>query len=285
MTSLSNTALETITLTSGDSRVVLAPGRGGMATRFVVGDRAVFFLDEATLVDTTKNVRGGNPVLFPSPGKLEADRFARDGASGTMGQHGFARNTAWDVVAQSTTEATLRLRSNDATRAVYPWDFVATYRYALDAAALRIEQRIETTAPNPMPFGAGFHPYFHVPQAAKAGARIPTRATRAWDNAKKEEIALDAPIDLTRPEVDLHLVDHGSSTARLELPDGSVVEVRGSEHFRRWVIWTIHGKDFVCLEPWTSPGNVLNSGEGLLVAAPASPIDLWTEIALLRPTS
>src|SRR5690349_18135687 len=93
------TSLETITLEDhvAQARVVIAPTRGGMVTRFEVAGRPVLFLDESTLVDETKNVRGGNPVLFPSPGPLAGDRFTREGKPGSMKQHGFARQRAWSV--------------------------------------------------------------------------------------------------------------------------------------------------------------------------------------------
>jgi galactose mutarotase-like enzyme len=275
------TPLETVVLSSNEARVLIAPERGGMATRFFVGDRPVFFLDESTLLDRTKNVRGGNPVLFPSPGKLEGDRFARDGRSGSMGQHGFARNMAWSVVAEAGDSVTLRLDANEATRAAYPWDFRATYRYSLSGATLRIDQRFENHGSAPMPFGAGFHPYFEVAQADKARTRIPTKATRAWDNAKRSEVALAGPIDLTTAEVDLHLIDHGESAMKLELADGHRIEVRASDAFTRWVVWTLSGRDFVCVEPWTSPGNALNTGASLLIAEPGTSVDLWTEIAFV----
>jgi galactose mutarotase-like enzyme len=273
------TPLETIVLASKDVRVALAPERGGMATRFIVGERSVFYLDEATLLDGTKNVRGGNPVLFPSPGKLDHDRYTRGNDSGAMGQHGFARNLPWQVVAQTESTVTLRLSANETTRGMYPWDFVATYHYSVDGAVLRIEQQVENTGAAVMPFGAGFHPYFRVPQETKARTSIPTRARRAWDNAKKEMVSLDGPIDLTAAEVDLHLVDHRDSTMTLDLGDGHRIEVRASEAFTRWVIWTLGGRDFVCVEPWTSPGNALNTGEGLILVPPGSRVDLWTEIA------
>ena len=227
------TSLETVVLSHGQASAFVAPARGGMVTRFFLGERPILYLDEATLLDPTKNVRGGIPVLFPSPGKLADDRFARDGRTGKMGQHGFARNSAWEIVSQKNDEVTLRLASSDATRAVYPWDFVASYRYVLESggaeARLRIEQHIETTGDASMPFGAGFHPYFHLPQARKANTdkpRIPTKATRAWDNVKKASIALDGPIDLTAAEVDLHLVDQDSDTCELDLGDGHAIVVK-----------------------------------------------------------
>src|SRR5689334_7203482 len=95
--------LESFELRDEETRgwLVLAPSRGGMATRLSLGGKHLFFLDESTLRDTTKNVRGGNPVLFPSPGKLAGDAWARDGQRGELKQHGFARNLAWKVAASS----------------------------------------------------------------------------------------------------------------------------------------------------------------------------------------
>ena len=109
------TSLETIVLTDASSRarVVVAPNRGGMVTRFDVGDVPVLFLDVASLVDETKNVRGGNPVLFPSPGPLEGDRFTQGGRSGSMKQHGFARQGVWSVEASTGSSVTLSLSSSE----------------------------------------------------------------------------------------------------------------------------------------------------------------------------
>ena len=264
--------LESLELRDTDAKslLVLAPSRGGMATRLSLGGRHRFFLDESTLRDATKNVRGGNPVLFPSPGKLENDTYAR----GTLKQHGFARNLPWEVVSTATdgdARATLRLTSNDETRQNFPWDFVAEYTYILKGNVLRIEQTFTNTGSEAFEFGCGFHPYFHVKQSEKAAARVGTNATRAFDNTAKKEIVLGdkKKIDLTRKEVDLHLIDHGSAPCTLTWPSSSIT-VRGSNEFSHWVVWTLEGKDFVCIEPWTCPGNALNTRDRLITLAPFS---------------
>ncbi|CAN5483270.1 hypothetical protein BH09MYX1_BH09MYX1_36350 [soil metagenome] len=275
-------ALETLALHDSDaeSTLILAPARGGMATRWTIRDREIFYLDEGTLRDPSKNVRGGNPVLFPQPGKLEGDVYSRDGKRGSLKQHGFARNLPWTVVGTSTADAAsavLRLTSNEMTRSVFPWDFVAEYTYSLRGAALRIEQRFSNTGAEPMPFGAGFHPYFHVKQSEKRSARVSTTATRAFDNVTKKTGPLS--IDLGAPETDLHLVDHGKKPCTLAWPSGTIT-VSASEEFTHWVLWTIEGKDFVCVEPWTCPGNALNTGDRLLVLPPGETRALWIEIAV-----
>jgi galactose mutarotase-like enzyme len=263
------------------SLATVAPGRGGMLTRLRVGDFDALYLDEATLRDPAKNVRGGSPVLFPTPGKLTGDAWARDGHAGSLPQHGFARNLPWDVRATSTeggASVTIGLDASDETRRRFPWDFGLAYTYALRGATVTIEQRVTNRGREAMPFGAGFHPYLRVPQAAKATARIGTAATRAFDNVTKQEGPF-AGFDLTRAEVDLHLVDHGSTAAALSW-GGRRVEVRGSAEFTHWVVWTLAGKDFVCVEPWTCPGDALNTGERLLRVSPGAVRVLTTSITV-----
>jgi galactose mutarotase-like enzyme len=171
----------------------------------------------------------------------------------------------------------LTLDAIPVTKAQYPWDFHASYTYRLRGPALSVEMTIENRSASPMPFGAGFHPYFAVRDADKSRVAIPTRATRAFDNRDKREVAFTG-LDLTAAEVDMHLLDHGSTEALLTLDDLTVV-LRGSPEFTHWVVWTLRGRDFVCLEPWTCPGNALNTGERLIVLAPGEARRLSLQIA------
>ena len=279
-------AIPTVELadSAAQSLAVLAPSRGGMLTRLRIAGRDLLYLDQATFEDLSANVRGGNPVLFPSPGKLAGDAFAWGAARGSMKQHGFARALPWALEERGTGSpggayARLCLRASEATRAQYPWDFRAEYTYTLRGRALRIDLRVKNESDGPMPFGAGFHPYFAVADADKARVRIETRATRAFDNAEKREAPF-AGFDLTLPEVDLHLLDHGSTEAALALEGEPAprVTLRGSPEFTHWVVWTLKGRDFVCLEPWTCPGDALNTGDRLIVLSPGEARSLWLEM-------
>jgi galactose mutarotase-like enzyme len=212
-----------------------------------------------------------------------------------MKQHGFARQRAWSVVARSPNEVTLELASDDATRGQFPWDFLVRIHYALVGTTLSVETRVENTeragagtgtgtgtgGGTAMPFALGFHPYFYVPDGEKARARIPTGATRAFDNVTKSTVDLKGPIDLTVKEVDLHLFDHDAHSAVLERATDRVT-VTADPEFARWVIWSLAGKDFVCLEPWTAGANALNSGEGLLDLAPGESKTLTMAITVAK---
>lgn len=264
-----------IELSNGLARAVVAPERGALVTRWFV-DEELLYLDTDTFRDPSKNVRGGVPVLFPSPGKLTDDRYPR----GSMKQHGFARTLPWTVVAQTDVMAQLVLRSGEDTRAQYPWDFEAELVFTLGERSLRIDQTVVASESNaePMPFGFGFHPYFAVPEDEKVAATIETGATRAFDNVRKQNVPLHG-IPLASGEVDLHLLDHGCSTSELTWHAGaSRVRLRASSDYRRWVVWTLPNKPFVCLEPWTCPGDALNTGEGLITLQPGDAWSGWVEL-------
>lgn len=267
--------------TEGDSLAALAPERGGMLTRFRVRGTEVLYLDEVSFANPPALVRGGVPILFPTPGKLTNDEWRREGRAGKLRRHGFARELPWTLVRTDTegaASATLRLAASDATISEYPWDFHLDYTYSLKGPAITIEQRIQNAGHVPMPFAAGLHPYFQVPDGAKGGVRIDTPATRAFDNVGKHDIEF-AGFDLTAKEVDIHLLDHASPTATMSW-EGKTVKIDCSPEMTHWVVWTLAGWDFVCLEPWTSPQDALNTGERLLWLSPGEVKSLSTRIEL-----
>jgi galactose mutarotase-like enzyme len=127
-----------------------------------------------------------------------------------------------------------------------------------------------------MPFALGLHPYFRVDD--KARAQVPTPATRAFDNVAKRIVPFE-DFEFTSGEVDMHLLDHGSSTATLITRDASIT-LECSAEFSRWVVWSVPGKEFICLEPWSAPGNALNTGEDVIVLQPDEERELWVRVAV-----
>ena len=265
--------------TSSGSSVVVAPERGALVRSFVVGGRELLYLDEATFADAQKNVRGGIPVLFPSPGRLHEDRWQRDGRSGAMKQHGFARNAAWQVAGSSAATAArvdLVLRSDAQLQQQFPWQFRVELRFALKGSTLRIESSVENLDTAPMPYAFGFHPYFAVPD--KASATVVTNATRAYNNVTKGAGAFTG-FDFLSPEVDVHLQDHSLAVCDLQIAGVGAVRLRASQGFRRWVVWALQDKPFICVEPWTAGGDALNTGELLQYVAPKEIAREWVEMS------
>jgi galactose mutarotase-like enzyme len=246
-----------------------------------VAGREVFYLEEATLADSMIPVRGGNPVLFPSPGALTDGRFTRAGRSGAMKLHGLARVRAFEVESSSASTATLVLASDPSMADEFPWSFVLTLRYELEDGVLRVTQRIHNRDHEPLPFAIGFHPFFAITESGKPRAFVPTTATRGWDNVVKRDVPIEGPVRFGAGAVDLVLYDHGRPTAELVMGDGMRIVVSASDAVGCWVLVSIPGRDFLCLEPWTAPPNALVTGESLLVVPPGETLELWTQYAFV----
>ena len=273
--------LYTLADTRTDNRVVIAPRRGALVTSWQVAGRELLYMDDSTLHDTTKNVRGGIPVLFPSPGKLLSDTFAYKGRVGTdLKQHGFARLMPWQVRESSTETLVLGLASDATTLTRFPWSFQAQLGFTVHGHALQLSFSLENTDSEPLPFALGYHPYFLIRESEKASVRIASKATQAFDNVRKQVVPF-AGFDLTQPELDLHLLDHNSQECSLAWSDGSVLQLRADPELAVWVVWTLAGRDFVCLEPWSARGNALNTGHNLLTVEPGQTRNIQLELAFL----
>jgi len=260
--------LYTLADTRTESSAVIAPRRGALLTSWQVAGRELLYMDDSTLHDTTKNVRGGIPVLFPSPGKLISDTFAYKGRVGTdLKQHGFARLMPWQVRESSGETLVLGLASDATTLTRFPWTFQAQLSFALRERSLELSFSLENTDTEPLPFALGYHPYFQVSDSEKARVRIDSQTTQAFDNVRKQIVPF-AGFDLTLPELDLHLLDHNSPECSLVWPDGSALRIQADPEFVVWVVWTLSGRDFVCVEPWTARGNALSTGHNVLTVEP-----------------
>lgn len=252
-----------------DAEVVLAPTRGGMVTRFRVGGDELLFLDQGTLRDHTQNVRGGIPILFPFAGRLRDDAFLLDGQRIAMPQHGFARKMPWRIIGTAAdadaAAIILQLEHSDATLQAWPFRFRLTFRYVLRDEVLTIHQRYQNLDDRPMPMHPGLHPYFRVDDWSKRHVRLETAATKAYDNSAGSLCTLAAPIEFGSGEVDLQLLDHGQTRVRLTRPGTAGVDLTSERADTVVTVWSLPGRDFVCVEPWTRPSDAVNRGEALLV--------------------
>lgn len=258
-------------LSAGTAVAEVAPSRGGLVTRFCVGDDEVLYLEPLSLVDKTQKVRGGIPVLFPIAGRLTGDRYEHGGRSYAMRQHGLARHAAFSVQNVEAARLTLEFRSDDATRPSFPFEF--SYRLTVDVGragyrTLALESVVENLGPRPMPLHAGLHPYFLVPERDKAHARVDVQAHTAYDNVRGETCPFAGDIDFTAAEVDLHLHDVAKKSATLHVPGKPPRELYWDGFYSSIVVWSLSLKDFICVEPWSGPADAINTGTGLITIEP-----------------
>ncbi|KAJ0406346.1 hypothetical protein ATCC90586_007189 [Pythium insidiosum] len=145
---------------------------GATVTGFYTAEepsRNVLFVSERAVLDGSKPIRGGIPLVFPVFGSAPG-----------FPNHGFARITNWalsdlkQTVGDSSepTVATFTLASSDATRAIYPHDFELRYEVKLYADSLVTALHIKNMSAQEMGFQALLHTYFTVDDVRQEGCVV-----------------------------------------------------------------------------------------------------------------
>jgi len=275
---------ETYILTDqgASSRLEVVPERGGIITSWSLQGQDILYLDAERFTDPSLSVRGGIPILFPICGNLPNNTYTYKGEQYTLKQHGFARDLPWEVTNQVTNDLvglTLVLNSNDQTRAVYPFDFQLAFTYQLKGNTLEIQQRYTNHSTEPMPFSTGLHPYFFTSDKTKLEFEIP--ASQYQDQITKEVHPFSGTFDLSRDEIDVAFRQvNGSSASVTDTGRRLKVILSYSDLYSTLVFWTVKGKDYYCLEPWSAPRNALNTGDHLTQLAPGASYEASVTLAV-----
>jgi len=125
---------------------------GGHVTSWITagGDERLF-LSRMSEFSSTSSIRGGVPVIFP--------QFA---AEGPLPRHGFARRMNWELVRAEEGCAELCLHDNEATRAIWPVNFLANLVVTIGGAVLKMEFAVTNTGSQPFSFTGALHTYLRV---------------------------------------------------------------------------------------------------------------------------
>ncbi|NUN64842.1 aldose epimerase [Pseudanabaena biceps] len=255
---------------SAASQIEVVPERGGIITSWRIDEQEVFYLDTERFAHPDLSVRGGNPILFPLCGNLPDNTYNVDGTDYQIKQHGFARELPWTVVSQSNeggAELIVELSSNEQTKLVFPFDFQVIFTYILRGKTLEIHQEYKNLSETPMPFSAGFHPYFLCGDKNQIAVEIPS--ANYEDNRTKESFEFDGKFNFEQDEIDSVFGDLSSrSTSVIDNSRNLKITIDYDDFFTYLVFWTVKGKDFYCLEPWSATRNALNTKKNLTVLEP-----------------
>ena len=209
---------------------------------------------------------GRAPILFPIVGALHKGHYLWGGTRYALPRHGFARGRRFDVVAATSADAVFRLRADEATRAVYPFDFELELHFALRGPELAVTATVRNEGRETMPASVGFHPALRWP--------LPGGAPRALHRL---EFDMEEPAPVRRLDRDGLLTPalHASPVAgrtlmladalfeqdvlifdqlrsrklRYGAGEGRDMELRFPDA-RYLGLWSKPGAPFVCIEPW-----------------------------------
>ncbi|MBJ7455644.1 MAG: aldose 1-epimerase family protein [Thermoleophilia bacterium] len=201
--------------------------------------------------------------------------------------HGLVRWSNWRVAASEPASCAMALRLHP--QPAYPFTLDLRIDYALGDDGLTVTLTAENAGAEPLPFGAGFHPYLtagtavvddavlSVPAATwlpTDGRAIPTGERRAVEGRLDFRVA--RPVGDTVLDhcfTDLARDSDGLARVTLEGP-GSPVILWMDEAFGHLMVFTGdtlpagHRRRGVAVEPMTCAADAFNSGDGLRVIAP-----------------
>ena len=248
---------EEITIVSGTTQAKIAPERGGLLTSFSIDSAEIIYLDRETFNDSTKNVRGGIPLLFPNAGPLKSGLY-------NLPQHGFVRKIPWIVSEQKRNSIALQLLSNPETRINYPFNFELKLDVEVAGNKLTHSFTIKNTGNKPMPTAYGTHPYFKISQDNK-----PKLITNIGGFHPQEINWLE---EFDQPFSNPGLIN-------VQMP-GKEIKIETCPAIFKFVrIWHQPGKNFICIEPWTRDVFALDNSNQSLWIRPGESMTLCLTIS------
>ncbi len=104
------------------------------------------------------------PILFPICGGLKDDKFIFEGKEYTLEKHGFASSKLFSIEQADDESATLLLKSDEQTKAVYPFDFEFRAKFTLSGEKLDITYSVKNIGTGKMYFSFGSHEAYATPE-------------------------------------------------------------------------------------------------------------------------
>lgn len=203
-----------------------------------------------------------SPVLFPICSGLPDDKFTFSGKEYTLGKHGFARESVFEVESKSNSSATFLLKDTPETLIKYPWHFELRVTYTLVGNNINVSYDVKNTSDNTMYYSIGSHEaylckdgiedydiIFEREETLSAyqldGSLLTNNKTPIIKNSKvlplyDKYFKIDALVfkDVKSRFVTLRNRKTGEETS---------VKFDGFDYL---VLWHKYGAPYMCIEPW-----------------------------------
>lgn len=257
-----------------------------MTTTSYGGELISFKVDGIEKIHQGEEVRDNNgkvywnrhaPVLFPIVGKLKRGQTLINGKTFEMHQHGFARDMEFEPVTKLDNFHSYVLKSNKYTLARYPFDFELYNTYIQEDNKLITIYKVINVGNNNMPFAIGGHPGFKIDYDDLKRENYYLEFAEEEDKAHflylvdglvGTEYAKNKLIENKYIQLDEHTFDNdaliikGIQNKKISLKNARTrktvltMEYDGLPYLG---IWSKPGAPFICLEPWTSTADRVNS--------------------------
>lgn len=239
-----------------------------------VGAEMISFFDKTKNIELLWQGEKGvytdrSPNLFPMIGRLKNGKYTYDGKEYRLCLHGFAKDSLFTPIEQTSDSVTFLLTDSPGTLEVYPFKFNFLVKYELKENKLITSYTVKNTGRDTMYFGVGGHPAFNLPCSEEAsGVKIEGSKLVFEHEENPDRLLFDpdeilitgaeryGPVTEIPLSKDLFAVDallfknlKGKSVA-LQRADGISVKFRYND-CPYLAFWTHkNGGSFICFEPW-----------------------------------
>lgn len=214
---------------------------------------------------------GRAPVLFPICGGLKDGKFTYREKEYSLTKHGFAKFSEFEGNLISSTKACFTLKSDSKTLSVYPFEFVLTITYELIENSIKVTYNIENPSTEEMYFSIGAHEGYSCPEGIEeyciefdepqtldsytvSGILMSDKTVRIAENTKtlplKYEYFTEDALVFKNVGFNKVFLTNKKSGKKI------TVSFPG---FNNFLIWTVPGAKYVCLEPWCGYPDTVNS--------------------------
>ncbi len=220
------------------------------------------------------------PILFPIIGQVQNGEYSYDGQQYKLPQHGFARDSMFELVECTDEKITLKLSSSVDTLAVYPFDFELYAEFRVDKNQVLTSYQVVNKSNATMYFSLGFHPGFICPideeltfedyylefekeeninQLLLDGAFLSDKKINNFTNGTNR-------IDLSHSLFDNDaIITEGFKSSYIQIKSDKsphFVEV-GIKDFPMIGLWTKPNANapYLCIEPWYGVADEKDSGK------------------------
>ncbi len=235
------------TISQNTTSISCIPERWWLITSIKLASEEILFLNEETLHNLEKNVRGGIPVMFPNAWPL------RENSLYNLSQHWFARNKPWQYEKITGTSLKMYLESDRESKEIFPFDFrIEMIREIsvgndcivpkkdivpqkdIASKVVKIIQKIINTWNQDLPSRIGLHPYYFVKNEDKENLKIYLweKILDDYSFVNWETVYLDNPGNI-----------------KIVFPDWKTMELNYDSSYKKLWIRSEIGKDFICIEP------------------------------------
>ncbi len=214
------------------------------------------------------------PVLFPICGMVPNNTYHYEGNSYSLGNHGFSKDSEFDVFEKSENSVTFSLKANETTKKCYPFDFELLVTFTLVEKVLTVTYTAKNLGDSDMYFSFGGHEGYACPEGVEAYTLNFDKDTSLCRHMISDGFLTGETETVSLPNgtmaLDYNEFARGTYMFK-KLKSSSVTLSNGSDRtvkitfdgFPHLAIWTLPERKYLCIEPWCGFSQAVTDGDDI----------------------